>query len=90
MDDPFEITADRIVLDEARALYVAEGHVRVDQAGRRLDARWVAFSRETRIAVAEGNVQLDDGSDNLRAEFMVFDVDTLQGVLFQASLDAGS
>ena len=90
MHDPFEITADRIVLDEARALYVADGHVRVDQAGRRLDARWVAFSRETRIAVAEGDVQLDDGSDHLRADFMVFDVDTLQGVLFQGSLDAGS
>ena len=90
MDDPFEITADRIVLDEARSLYVADGHVRVDQADRRLQARWVAFSRETRIAVAEGDVQLDDGSDVLRAAFMIFDVDTLQGVLFQGSLDAGS
>jgi lipopolysaccharide assembly outer membrane protein LptD (OstA) len=90
MDDPFEITADRIVLDEARSLYVADGHVRVDQGDRRLQARWVAFSRETRIAVAEGDVQLDDGSDLLQAAFMIFDVDTLQGVLFHASLDAGS
>jgi len=90
MDDPFEITADRIVLDEARALYVADGHVRIGQGERRLQARWVAFSRDSRIAVAEGNVQLDDGSDLLTAEFMIFDVDTLQGVLFQGSLDAGS
>lgn len=90
MDDPFEITADRIVLDEARALYVADGRVRIELGERRLDARWVAFSRETRIAVAEGDVQLDDGSDRLNAEFMVFDVDTLQGLLFQGSLDAGS
>ncbi len=90
MDEPFEITADRILLDEARALYVAEGHVRVEQGERRLTARWVAFSKETRIGVAEGDVQLDDGSDQLRAEFMVFDVDTLQGMLFQGSLDAGS
>ena len=90
MDEPFEITADRILLDEARALYVAEGHVRVEQGERRLKARWVAFSKETRIGVAEGDVQLDDGSDQLRAEFMVFDVDTLQGMLFQGSLDAGS
>ena len=90
MHEPFEITADRITLDDARALYVAEGHVVVEQADRRLEARWVAFSSETRIGVAEGDVQLDDGSDRLRAEFMVFDVDTLQGMLFQGSLDAGS
>ena len=90
MDEPFEITADQILLDDERALYVADGHVHIDQGDRRLKARWVAFSRETRIGVAQGDVQLDDGSDQLTAEFMVFDVDTLQGILFQGSLDAGS
>jgi lipopolysaccharide assembly outer membrane protein LptD (OstA) len=90
MDEPFEITADRILFDDARNLYVAEGHVRVEQLDRRLKARWVAFSEETRIAVAEGDVQLDDGPDSLFAEFMVLDVDTLQGVLFQGAVDAGS
>ena len=89
MDEPFEITADRIFLDDARALYVAEGHVRIEQGERRLEARWVAFSRETRIAVAEGDVRLDDGDDLLTAEFMVFDVDTLLGMLYQGSVDVG-
>lgn len=89
MDDPFEITADRIDFDDARGLYVAKGHVRVDHGLRRLRAGWVAFSKQTRIGVAEGDVQLEDGPDQLRASFMVFDVDTLQGMLFQGSLDAG-
>lgn len=90
MDEPFEITADRILFDEARDLYVAEGRVRIEQSDRRLKARWVAFSKATRIAVAEGDVELEDGPDELRAEFMVFDADSLQGILFQGSLDAGS
>jgi lipopolysaccharide assembly outer membrane protein LptD (OstA) len=89
MDEPFEISADRITYDGERDLYVAEGHVRVDQVGRRLKARWVAFSTSTRIGVAEGEVDLEDGEDRLRAEFMVFDVDTLRGMLFQGSMNSG-
>ena len=89
MEEPFEISADRIIYDGDRDLYVAEGNVRVDQVGRRLKARWVAFSTTTRIGVAEGEVDLEDGEDRLRAEFMVFDVDTLRGMLFQGSMDSG-
>jgi len=66
MSEPFEITADRILFDDARNLYVAEGHVVVDQVNRRLKARWLAFSTETRIGVAEGEVELEDGPDNQR------------------------
>ncbi len=90
MDEPFEITADRIEYEADRGLYVADRRVRVVQGERRLRARWVAFSKVTRIGVAEGDVELIDGPDRLRADFMVFDVDTLQGMLFRGSLDAGS
>ncbi|MFK7897460.1 MAG: LPS-assembly protein LptD [Myxococcota bacterium] len=89
LDEPFEITADRIDYEQARDLYVAQDHVRIIQTNRSLKARWVAFSTETRIGVAEGNVELLDGTDLLQADFMVFDVDTLQGMLFQGALDAG-
>ncbi len=90
LDDPFEITADRIDYDGERDLYVATGNVRVVQPERSLRARWVAFSTLTRIGVAEGEVELLDGEDRLEAEFMVFDVDTLRGTLFHGSLSAGS
>lgn len=90
MQDPFEISADRITFDQARDLYIAEGRVVVDHADRRMKARWMTFSKATRIGVAEGDVQLDDGEDHLTADFMVFDVDSLRGLLYQGSLDAGS
>ena len=89
LDEPFEITADRIDYEQKRDLYIAQDHVRIVQTHRSLKARWVAFSTETRIGVAEGNVELTDGTESLQAEFMVFDVDTLQGMLFQGALDAG-
>ena len=90
LDEPFEITADRIDYDGARQLYVATGHVRVEQTTRSLIADWVAFSTETRIGVAQGGVELIDGSDVLQAEFMVFDVDSLQGMLFEGGIEAGT
>ncbi len=89
-DAPFEITADQIDYDGRRQLYVASGHVRVDQADRSLQADWVAFSTETRIGVAEGGVELVDGEDVVDAEFMVFDLDSLRGMFFEGGLNAGS
>lgn len=90
LEDPFEITADRIDYDGRRDLYVATGRVRVMQTDRTLRADWVAFSTTTRIGVAEGAVELVDGRDVLQAEFMVFDVDSLRGMFFQGGFDAGS
>jgi lipopolysaccharide assembly outer membrane protein LptD (OstA) len=90
LEDPFEITADRIDYDGARALYVATGNVKVVQINRKLTADWVAFSTETLLGVAEGDVILIDGTDELRSAFMVFDVDSLQGMLFQASVESGT
>ena len=63
LNEPFEITADRIDYDGVRQLYIATGHVRVEQTARSLVADWVAFSTETRIGVAEGGVELIDGVD---------------------------
>lgn len=90
MEDPFEITADRITYEAERELYVAEGNVHVLQAGRSLVARWVAYSKKTGIGVAEGDVELVDGADRLFSAFMAFDIDTLKGTLYQVAFDSGS
>lgn len=90
MEDPFEITADRISYEAERELYVAEGNVHVLQAGRSLVARWVAYSKKTGIGVADGDVELVDGADRLLSAFMVFDVQTLRGTLYQVAFDSGS
>ncbi|MCG8588704.1 MAG: LPS assembly protein LptD [Proteobacteria bacterium] len=88
-DLPSEITADTIEYDRARELYVAEGHVRLVQEGRLLEADWVAFSRRTGQGVASGNVVVEDGSDRILAEFLEFQVEDLQGLLFDARFDGG-
>ncbi|MCR9097959.1 MAG: LPS assembly protein LptD [bacterium] len=90
LEDPLEITADRIDYDGERDLYVATGNVHVIQTTRTLRADWVAFSTQTQTGVAEGDVELVDESDVLRAEFMVFDVETLRGMFFDGGFDAGS
>ena len=90
LDEPFEITADRIDYDDVRDLYTADRHVWIVQGERSLRARWVTFSTATRVGVAEGDVVVLDGGDELRGAFMVFDVDTLQGMLYQGQIDAGS
>ncbi|GEM_PF-828667 len=90
LEDPFEITADRIDYDGERDLYVATGNVYVIQTTRTLRAEWVAFSTETGIGVAEGDVELVDASDVVTAEFMVFDVESLRGMFFDGGMDAGS
>lgn len=89
LNDPFEITADRIVYEAEGELFVAEGNVHVAQEGRSLVARWVAYSKKTGVGVAEGEVEVVDGADRLNAAFMVFDIDTLQGTLFQVAFDSG-
>jgi len=90
LEEPFEITADRIEYDDLRDLYTAERHVWIVQGDRSLRARWVTFSTTTRVGVAEGDVVVLDGGDELRGSFMVFDVDTLQGMLHQGQIDSGS
>lgn len=90
LEDPFEITADRIDYDGRRKLYVATGNVRVLQTTRTLRADWVAFSTETGVGVAEGDVELVDLEDVVTAQFMVFDVESLRGMFFDGGFDAGS
>lgn len=88
---PFELETDAqgsMDYDFRRQLYVARGgpggRVRVRQHGRKLEADWVAYSRDTRRGVASGDVQISDGAETLRAQFVEFDVDTLEGVMFEA------
>ena len=90
LEDPVEITADRIDYDGARALYVATGNVFVIQTTRTLRAEWVAFSTETGIGVAEGDVEVVDVGDVVTAEFMVFDIESLRGMFFDGGMDVGS
>ncbi len=88
-DAPIEITADQIVYENARQVYVAEGSVRVVQEGRRIDADWIVFNRLTRRGIAAGNVRAVEGGDVLEARFIEFDNTAQQGLVLSGRLDLG-
>lgn len=87
--DPVQITADRIEYEAARSLFIAEGHVRIVNGDRSIDADWVVVSRESERGIATGHVIYRDGGEELRSEFLQFDVNTLQGLIYRAQLDTG-
>ena len=88
-DLPLEMTADEILYESERELYVAEGHVRVTQGEGRIEADWVAFSTQTRRGVAVGNVVIVDDEQVLEARFVDFNIDTARGVVFEGRFDTG-
>lgn len=88
-DLPVEITADQIVYDRRRQVYVAEGRVVVTQGARRIDADWIVFNRRTRRGIAAGRVRAVDGDDVLEARFIEFDDGAQQGLVLVGRLDLG-
>ncbi len=87
---PVELRADSLEYEAGRDLYVASGDVRIRQTNRELRADWMAFSNSTRQGVASGDVVYTDGTDTVYTEFAEFDVDTLEGVMFDAEFDVPS
>ena len=88
-DQAAEITADRIVYESKRRVYVAQGSVRIVQGDRRIDADWLAFNRTTQRGIAAGRVRVDDGKILLDSRFLEFDVRGEQGFVLGGRLDLG-
>ena len=84
-----EIYADRMAYIEKGEIYVAEGHVRIEQSGRSLSADWMAVSLLTRRGLARGHVRLVDGDQHATAEAMSFDFDSLTGEMIDGEVDSG-
>jgi lipopolysaccharide assembly outer membrane protein LptD (OstA) len=89
-DTPIQIRADSMEYESGRDLYVAIGGVVIRQEDREMRAEWMAFSNSTRRGVASGEVVYTDGVDTVRTRFVEFDIDTLEGVMFDAEFDAES
>lgn len=87
-DPPFQVDADEVEYQADRELYVARGHVVIQQRGRTLRADRVYFSQKTRQGVASGNVVVEDGDDVLRAPFLQFNLDDTRGLVLDGELDS--
>jgi len=81
---PLELHADSLEYEASRRLYVAQGNVVIRREDRELRADWVAYSELTRRGVASGDVFFTDGTDTLSTSFVEFDIDSLEGVFFDA------
>jgi lipopolysaccharide assembly outer membrane protein LptD (OstA) len=83
--------ADVAEYERRRELYTVRGRpVVIRQGDNRVSADFITFSDRTGRGVASGDVVYSDGVDTVRTAFIEFQVDTLQGVLFDAEFDVPS
>ena len=83
---PVTVKADKLDYDRINDIYVAEGHVRVEQEGLRVEADKVVLNNRTGEAVAEGKVYIQDKGDIIRADKIQFNVNTKAGIVYNGDL----
>ncbi len=83
---PVTVKADKLDYDRINDIYVAEGHVRVEQEGQRVEADKVVLNNRTGEAVAEGKVYIQDKGDIIRADKIQFNINTKAGFIYNGDL----
>jgi len=83
---PVTVTADKLDYDRTADVYVAAGHVRVDQEGVKLEADKVVLDNKTGEAVAEGTVYLQDQGQVVHADKMQINLNTRAGVITKGDI----
>jgi LPS-assembly protein len=83
---PVTVSADKLDYDRSTDVYVAVGHVKVEQEGVRLEADKVVLNGQTGEAQAEGRVSLQDKGDAVRAEKLTVNLNTREGVITNGDL----
>jgi LPS-assembly protein len=83
---PITVKADKLDYDRANDIYVAEGHVRVEQEGLRVEADKVVLNNKTGEAVAEGKVYIQEKGDIIRADKIQFNINTKAGIIYNGDL----
>ena len=83
---PVTVNADKLDYDRINDIYVAEGHVRVEQEGLRVEADKVVLNNRTGEAVAEGHLYIQDKGDIIRADKIQFNVNTKAGIIYNGDL----
>ncbi len=83
---PVTVKADKLNYDRTNDIYVAEGHVKVEQEGLLVEADKVVFNNRTGEAQAEGKVYIQDKGDIIRADKIQFNVNTKAGFIYNGNL----
>ncbi|HUI46978.1 MAG TPA: LPS assembly protein LptD [Nitrospirota bacterium] len=83
---PVNVTADKLDYDRDTDVYIAAGHVKIEQAGIRLEADKVILNNKTGVAEAEGNVYLQDQGNVVRAAKLTTNLRTSEGVIYKGDV----
>jgi LPS-assembly protein len=83
---PVTVTADKLDYDRANDIYIAVGHVKIEQEETRLEADKVTLNNKTGEAEAEGNVYLQDKGSIVRAAKLTANLRTSEGVIYKGDL----
>jgi LPS-assembly protein len=83
---PVKVNADKLDYDRANDVYVAVGHVRVEQEGMKVEADKIVLNNKTGEAVAEGKVYLQEKGDIIRADKLQINVNTKSGIIYNGDV----
>ena len=83
---PVTVNADKLDYDRTNDVYVAVGHVRVEQEGMKVEADKIVLNNKTGEAVAEGKVYLQEKGDIIRADKLQININTRSGIIFNGDL----
>lgn len=83
---PVTVKADKLDYDRANDVYVAEGNVKLDQDGTRLEADKVVLNNKTGEAHAQGKVYLQEKGDIIRADSVQININTKSGLIYNGNL----
>jgi LPS-assembly protein len=83
---PVTVTADKLDYDRATDVYLAVGHVKIEQEGVRLEAEKVVLNNKTGEALAEGKVYLQDKGDVVHADKLTINLSTREGVITKGEM----
>ena len=83
---PVTVNADKLDYDRTHDVYVAVGHVRVEQEGMKIEADQITLNNKTGVAVAEGKVYLQEKGDIIRADKLQININTKAGIIYNGDL----
>jgi LPS-assembly protein len=83
---PVTVNADKLDYDRVNDVYVAVGHVRVEQEGLKVEADKVVVNNKTGEAMAEGKVYLQEKGDIIRADKLQININAKSGVIYNGNL----
>jgi LPS-assembly protein len=83
---PVTVNADKLDYDRANDVYVAVGHVQVEQEGMKVEADKIVVNNKTGEAVAEGKVYLQEKGDIIRADKLLININTRSGIIYNGDV----